>query len=281
MTPHLSEPGQASGCPCGRSHPPQGISLRKLRKPVSTERLREQLYTQQAFLQDAPDRFRLDYAGSCESPICVKQNDVTRLFVDTLVRCRRCKPCLRARTNYWGYAAMRETLEAQDRGLRTWFGTLSLTPTWQSEFLRRAMDRWSEAQPTGAFPDWWDDPKCDERFRLVRNELLPEVQKLWKRLRKKGYRFKYFLVFERHKSGLPHMHFLLHEQSSRITKSAIQAEWAFGFSNVSIVGGRSKNAAAPEKAAWYVVKYLSKSVQARQVASRLYRPSPREKHQSH
>ena len=154
-------------------------------------------------------------------------------------------------------------------GRRTWFGTLTLSPTSQALLVQRALDR-SRAEPDGPQPDW-DNPQCDTRFAMVRDEFLVEVQRYWKRLRKAGHVFKYFLVFERHKSGLPHAHFLLHEQGEKITKRALQGQWPFGFTNVSIVGGRSKNAAAPERAAWYVAKYLSKSYQSRQVASLGYR----------
>lgn len=89
----------------------------------------------------------------------------------------------------------------------------------------------------------------------------------WKRLRKAGLSFRYFAVVERHKSGQPHLHFVLHESDDKILKRILQAYWPWGHSNVSIVGGNAKNAAAPDKAAWYVVKYLSKSYQARQWVS--------------
>ena len=266
MTPHLSEASGPSGCPCGRSHPDRRARRRSVRKPEVD--LRKKIG--QAFLEGAaqpptgPDqRWSLHYAGNCLTPITLGANDDRRHFATRAVRCRRCRNCVRARTWYWGLAAIAQTLASH----RTWFGTLTLTPEWQHEFLVRAR----LAHPDGEDP-FWEDPKCDERFSAVRDLLLKEVQKYWKRLRKQGHEFSYFLVFERHKSGLPHMHFLLHEKDKPITKRAIQGQWPYGFSNVSIVGGRSKHAAAPDKAAWYVVKYLSKSAQARQIASKGYRP---------
>ena len=229
------------------------------------------------------------YAGNCVSPIGIPANDGKRLFAKRWTRCRKCGPCLRARTGYWGAAAMRMTLQSGEQGLRTWFGTFTLDENGQEMF-----DDLAKGQSSAPNADWWDHTVpvsywcnrrkkvvavdafvCDERFRLVCDELYLEMRRYWARLRKAGYRFKYFLVFERHKSGLPHMHFLLHEQGSPIPKRVIQAHWPWGFSNVSIVGGRSKHAAAPSKAAWYVAKYLSKSVQARQLASRGYRPALR------
>jgi hypothetical protein len=151
---------------------------------------------------------------------------------------------------------------------RTWFGTLTLSAEWQQELLDRA--RGASLNPHA---EWWEEPHCDARFNAVRVELLAEVKRFWKRLRKAGHVFKYILVFERHQSGLPHCHFLLHEQGEPIPKRAIQAQWPFGHSNISIVGGKSARAAAPEKAAWYVVKYLTKSEQSRVIASLGYKPS--------
>ena len=155
-------------------------------------------------------------------------------------------------------------------GNRTWFGTLTLTKDWQDELLQRA--RSAHPDPNA---EWWDNPFCEERYAAVRDEFMAEVQKYWKRLRKAGHAFKYFLVFEPHKSGLPHAHWLLHEQEGPIRKRELQQQWPLGHTKVVIVGGRSKRSASPERAAYYVAKYLSKSVQSRQIASQLYRPLKR------
>ena len=272
----MSEVSGPSGCPCGRQHRPQGRRAAQRRRPRDHAELVSEIYeTSLKSGQDEAGRWVLPYAGDCQQPISIKSNSATgALFVLYEVRCRRCNPCLRARTNYWGFAAMNMTMEAQEQGLRTWFGTLTLSPEAQAEMFQRAFERWSNDHP-GPRPDWWDEVACDHRFGLIRAEILREVQRYWKRLRKAGHKFKYFLVFERHRSGLPHMHFLLHEQGAPIRKRVLQSNWPWGFSNVSIVGGKSARAAAPERAAWYVAKYLSKSYQSRQVASAKYRPEKR------
>lgn len=259
-----------AGCPCGRSHAPQGKSRkRSLRKPEPglAVALYEARLSGKAVQHNGI--WYVHYSRDCAEPYMVSASGPppTYAMARKIVRCRKCKPCLRARTNYWGFAAMQQTLICQGQGCRTWFGTLTLSPCMQDEFLARARD--TSDNPAASY---WDDPQCDQRFAAVRAVFLAETQRFWKRLRKKGHEFKYFLVFERHKSGLPHAHFLLHEMGKPITKRQLQDEWPFGFTNVSIVGGRSAKAAAPEKAAWYVVKYLSKSIQARQIASRHYRP---------
>jgi hypothetical protein len=260
---------RVGGCACGRDHPrPQRRRARRGPEPDLPGRITDAIIAGKADRVDSYG-WRLRVQGDCKAPLRVAANDGGRTFAERYVRCRRCKPCLRARTNYWGFAGMEQTRTAAEEGGRTWFGTLTLTSDWQQELLDRA--KLASDDPNA---EWWEDPFCDERFNRVRLVLLEELKRYWKRLRKGGHKFKYLAVFERHKSGLPHVHFLLHEQS-RIRKADLQGQWPFGFSNVSIVGGRSRNAAAPEKAAWYVVKYLSKSVQARQIASLGYKPSKR------
>lgn len=118
-------------------------------------------------------------------------------------------------------------------------------------------------------PYWWDE-NCDARFRAVTDQVYREVQKMWKRLRKAGASFTYITVFERHKSGLPHVHFLLHEQGEPVLKRTIQQQWPHGFSSVKLVS--SKRGKSLEAACWYVAKYLSKSMLARVRASQRYRP---------
>lgn len=116
---------------------------------------------------------------------------------------------------------------------------------------------------------------CEARFSAVREEVKREVQKYWKRLRKDGHSFRYLVVFEQHKDGEPHVHFLLHETGKPIRKRELERQWPHGFSKLVLVGGRSRQEARPEQAAWYVAKYLSKSRQARQLASQGYEPPAR------
>lgn len=268
MKPHLSERA-ASGCPCGRDHTSprwrKRAPFRKAEQDLGAK-LYEAVLSNTAVRDDVTQRWHVLISGTCETPLAVAAS-AGNLFATRYVRCRRCEPCLQARRYYWGRAAIEQTRLATEAGRRTWFGTLTLSMDSQKDMLDRA--RFASNEPNA---EYWDDPKCDFRFAAVRRELIVEVRRYWARLRKSGVRFKYFLVFERHKSGLPHMHWLLHEADAPIRKALLQQQWPWGFSNVHIVGGRSKRSAAPEKAAWYVVKYLSKSVQSRQIASKGYRP---------
>ena len=269
----MGEEAFPTGCPCGRSHPTKGTNRASVSPEASRSlpgKLHEQIATA-AFsgLGDVLENgiWKLQLHGDCLSPVTVKRHafgePYTRVHSD--VRCRKCDPCLRARRAFWALAGTAQHQAALDKGLRTWFGTLTLTPEWQQTLLSRAHTRYLAA-PDGSEPNW-DDPACEVTFRLVRDELISEIQRYWKRLRKRGHSFKYFLVVERHKSGLPHAHWLLHEAVSPILKRELQQEWPFGHSNVSLVGGRAKRAADPKRAAWYVAKYLSKSSLTRQIAS--------------
>lgn len=209
----------------------------------------------------------------------------TRTLAKRLVRCRRCTECLHARKYYWASAALEQTRQAR----RTWFGTLTFDESGHRELALRA-----KAKHPTPNASWWDDTvpvtyfckkrkenvtvdgyTCDERFRVTTKEAYREARLFWARLRKAGHKFKYLLVFERHKTGLVHMHFLLHEQDKPILKRDIESQWPWGYTNIKLVGGSSKQTIAADKAAWYVAKYLSKSVQSRQIASKDYRPEKR------
>jgi hypothetical protein len=91
-----------------------------------------------------------------------------------------------------------------------------------------------------------------------------ELQLTMKRLRKNtgGY-VRYLFVFERHLSGTPHIHGLIHESpgSNAVVKRAIESSWHDGFSSCRLV----------DKAGiGYVTKYLAKDFRARLRASIRY-----------
>lgn len=293
-----SDTGRGHVCRCGRVHPKQRRS-RAIRRPIDHVDLTRRVYDALAegkAERGKGNRWTVHYAGNCEAPMVLRQTASTgALFAEYKVRCRKCPGCLRARQFYWSRAAVANTEATAERKGRTWFGTLTLTPEWQQEALRDARDKWCNlVANTGAIPDWWDEVNCDERFRLHRNEVQLWLQRYWKRLRKgvkrctKCYpkkprseqewdhpaaRFTYLAVFERHpgkkaggaglNTGLPHVHFLLHEgEGCHILLKQLACEWPHGFVKMKLVKGDDLT-----KAGYYVAKYLGKDQQSRQIAS--------------
>lgn len=275
-----SDSGSGHGCPCGRSHPDTRPWRRRSRLPTDHGRMVDQLTlaASSGKITSTPQRGEhvVHYAGDCSQPVRIgKAADRGALHVIWETRCRICKRCLKAKMTYWALAAVEQTRIAAEQGHRTWFGTLTLRPEALAAIKVRVFQEWaqSQKQASSAPPDWMDDPKCDFRFGLLRDQLVGECQRYWKRLRAAGHRFKYFLVFERHKSGEPHMHWLLHEEGEPILKRHLTSQWPLGFAKVKLVGRKKRQHVSPERAAWYVAKYLGKAVQSRQIASRSYRPS--------
>lgn len=221
-----------------------------------------------------PGEWDVNYASTCENPYRVRRiADSGAVMADLLLPCRKCPPCRKRLMGHWAYRAIAETRRAKERGLRTWFGTLTLRPEAMAETLDRAIEQYMWRSTDGEIEDFWSDPLCDYRFALHREVLVKELQKYWKRLRKAGLKFKYLAVFERHKSGLPHIHWLLHEVDQPILKKKLQEQWPHGFTKVKLIGQydkRRRRKLSPEYAAFYVCKYLQKHKQSRQLGSIAY-----------
>lgn len=242
------------------------------------------LWAEQKAHRDAQGVWHHHLSGNCERALVLSAHDMKQHFVKRHVRCRKCSPCLRARSAYWALAGVHQTELASGR---TWFGTLTLSPSTEAALTLRAREKNPQSTADWFLTEertyWCRKRKanitvlaypCDLRFKLVCAEMYLEVQRYFKRLRKEGHCFTYLAVFEQHKTGLPHVHLLVHEQGAEIRKARLQAQWdRFGFSNFKLVG--AKRSKTPEQAAWYVSKYLSKSMLTRVKASQNYVPSAR------
>lgn len=135
---------------------------------------------------------------------------------------------------------------------RTWLVTLTLSPESHVLMANRARLRLSKQGVD------FDRLEPDDAFGERHSEISKEITKFLKRIRKQGHRFRYVVVAEAHKSGLPHYHLLIFEGFQEIPKRTIQAEWHLGFSNCKLTD---------IKGAWYVAKYLTKDARARVRAS--------------
>lgn len=201
----------------------------------------------------SPLRAIRNVAGDCDRP--VHQTEVggtyARPMLDTFARCRRCAPCLRHRSRLWAAKAKVE-IEQQPR---TWLVTLTATPAAHFRLLCQAEQA---ALRRGVNPSEW---KATDEFAARWQELGKETTKWLKRVRATGARITYLQVVEAHKSGLPHVHLLIHDQGGA-TYRCLTDSWHLGFAHAKLVEGTS--------AARYVAKYLAKSALARVRASQGY-----------
>lgn len=181
----------------------------------------------------------------------------TPLWLDLETRCRKCANCLRMRSMMWTYRAKSEIADAA----RTWFGTLTLSPESHYYALLRAE---AKCNAKGSkFAELSDDQQFDARHRAIS----PWLTLYLKRVRKESESpLRYLLVAERHKSGLPHYHALIHEVSKTqpVRHAVLSKQWPHGFSKFKLVTDDDV------KTAHYVCKYLSKEQSARVRASLRY-----------
>lgn len=216
----------------------QGFSITKVRRTVSSSHDVEDTFHD--WLEDDP--LTINYGSDKHGPYCILLT----------VKCRMCDQCLKERRDLWTARAAIEFHRAN----RVWFGTLTINPEWQSRFgffaaelCRKRRREELEIQP------------LDTQLHYRHQAAAVEITKMWKRLRKAGHRFRYFLVLEAHKTMLPHYHCLVFEQAGPpIAKRTLEAEWeAFGFSQWRL--------ATDMRAVRYAAKYLGKSSAARVRAS--------------
>ena len=189
-------------------------------------------------------RPRMGHVTNWKDPPCT---------LEILTKCRRCAPCLRARSQEWTYRAQRELAAAS----RTWFGTMTLRP----EEHYRASLKW-ERRKAGRR---WAELSASEQLAAEHTEVSIEITKWLKRVRKaSGARLRYLLVVEAHKSGLAHYHILVHEVSplETVGERILRQQWKLGHSKFKLVEGSA--------VAGYVAKYIAKSSEARVRASVRY-----------
>lgn len=207
-----------------------------------------------------------DVYGSCHTP-------VTRVFsargegegywrynpghatLIARVPCRQCEGCLRFKAIHWRARARQECAWAP----RTWFGTLTMRPHEHFEALCRiSVSQRSKGVPLDLLND-------AELFKLRAADMGKHATRYFKRLRKAGAAVRYLLVTEAHKSGLPHLHLLVHDVrgAAPTPKRLLQGEWYHGFSSFRLVEDQSTGVG-------YVTKYIAKSMMARVRASLSY-----------
>ncbi len=232
-----------------------------------------------------------DASSNCENPVLIQYEgrvgtrkgdtrvptifswvDGHGIFIDMKVSCRtKCEPCLKRRSYRWAISANAELELSQ----RTWLVTMTMKPeylVWCRLETQRAF--------TGDIDIYGDDLHFRHLCRVIGKDLTLYLKRLRKRLYLKaeetGYKpgkdFRYLVVFEKHKSGEPHIHMFVHEQHGHVpvlwddlvrTRDKVPVQrWPHGHTEAHLVTERGKG--------WYIAKYLSKEAAARVRASKGY-----------
>lgn len=181
------------------------------------------------------------------------------LWLDILSRCRECDNCLRHRATMWAARAESEWLLTPGR---TWKGTITIAPQFVLKYELAGMSSIDSRLREG-------EELSSVRFAVVYEQASKDITLALKRWRKRLKKpFKYLLVAEAHKSGLPHFHMLLHERNAnqQIRHAELKALWRQGFTDWELC----KDVAG----ATYLCKYLSKSLLGRVRPSQQYGKVP-------
>lgn len=216
-----------------------------------------------------PHHWKMRFSGNCTQPVhrfrdgvALRKGRESRVFgayplerpvmTELEVPCRKCDNCLRRRAHHWRLRATAEYNSAP----RTWFGTLTLNPEQHYRVLLACR---MKAAVDG---DDFDKFPPEQQFAARHACISREITLYFKRVRKYSEaEMRYLCVTEKHKTGLPHYHVLVHEvEAAKPLKHAVlREEWRVGFSHYKLV--------KDPRSAGYVTKYLSKSSEARVRAS--------------
>lgn len=225
----------------------------------------------------SPHRIEWDISGSCLNPVPVqligtkggplsakypdlRYGDIS-LQANLKTPCRRCKHCRNYRAKVWRQRSENETSQAS----RTWLVTLTYSQMLQDHSRNLAI---LNSAATGTD---WDTLDVETQFKLHAQEQSPDLTCWLKRIRKRsGSPLRYILIAEAHKTGLPHYHALVHEQSA--TQPILHRHYGFGQNDLTSWphGHGHARLVTDAKDAVYVCKYLSKSALVRIRASKAY-----------
>lgn len=247
----------------------------------------------------------VNYAGDCERPVLFRYRGqpegflwpvgVRAYHVTSLVKCKTCQWCKLMRACGWGHRVE----EVCNEHVANWLGTVTLSPFEHSriDMLRDRVVRRTKLpewfiEEQGSFDAAQAEAYRKDVFRArcaVFSKWLTSWLEAYRERRRRALgrrpEFKYLMVAEEHKSGLPHFHLLLHEKewgelvrldemysfwdrkhqtwSVRVDDAAgLRKTWVQGFTSFELV--RDAHGAS------YVCKYLSKEMLWRVRASLRY-----------
>ncbi len=177
------------------------------------------------------------------------------MWVELDVPCRKCRKCLARRAAHWRLRALAE----HSYSVRTWFGTLTYNPRARFHYLSMTRLRLLKAGVV------YEQLAPEEQFAEL-HKSYGQALTLWvKRVRKNsGAPLRYLIVAEKHQSGEPHYHLLIHESDpdKPVRHRALKEAWREGFSDFKLV--------TDQRQLTYAAKYLTKTAEARVRASSQY-----------
>lgn len=246
-----------------------------IRKEVNYQDLKSKIYKalKSGAKRDPENRttVRWDISGNCMNPYIVhhwsrptsfhdqmkniKRNSDTRLDLEMKTRCRGCENCRKQRQKLWYARCYAETSKAP----RSWFGTLTIAPEHLYHFRLMAQKK------VKARSLIWNELSERQKFQKIYAEISPEITRYLKRVRKSSncHKLRFMLVCEKHKSGNPHFHCVVHQVGAvPLTYRDLSEKWLLGFTNFKLVQS--------PKVAGYISKYISKSLLCRVRASLKY-----------
>lgn len=209
----------------------------------------------------SPGTVEVDWSSYCQTPVTVERyarkdrgqttenrwspGEEVPIRVIMRVHCRQCDECRKAKGRMWYNKARIETF----RATRTWFGTFTWDPHYRATAEMITRQRLAKSGVD------WKTLSPSEQFVESCIELGEDITLWLKRLREASRApFRYLLVWEAHKSGLPHAHILVHEQDAAktISKRKLQGQWRLGHSAFRLVKDYD--------GVGYACKYVSKSL---------------------
>lgn len=195
----------------------------------------------------AAKRLKLHIEQSKDARIMT--SETLPIFVDLHTKCRKCETCMKEKRGKWVARMRREILASE----RTWMATMTIKPEKHYEYRLQCIER---LRKLGTNFDSLSD--AEQHKELVRT-IGADITKYFKLLRTcTKATIRYVLVAERHKSGLPHFHALIHDcdPNRLIKKAELERYWRHGFTKFKLV----ENA---DKASFYVTKYIAKDLATR------------------
>lgn len=184
-------------------------------------------------------------AGKCLHPVPLTLRSVAevegravRYEALTYGRCRKCRCCLAADRMKW---AARCAVEAA-RTYRSWFWTCTFD--------------WRHVQVAGQDPLDTAREKFTKAIKRLRKGFRGPPEKGFPKGRSyAAVDVRYLAVFERHKTGLPHIHCIVHEVSPGLTYRHLSRVWKhLGFCEAHVLDDYEGAAVA----AGYAAKYIRK-----------------------